>query len=123
MVLDAVRGAGAGPDLAFTLGPALGAAALPAGSVFLRAATRSLASRRLVGNLWDVLTFWPRWHHPFAVRPYSERTVPKLQHRLAHPTKWGHPVVISAHSQGTVLAAAALLSLPEWVTDMVALVT
>ena len=116
-----------GPDLdpkwLTTIGVGLVAWALPIGIAFLGRAARSEKTRRLVGNLWDVLTFWPRWHHPFAVRPYAERAVPELQHRLVHHTGSSHPVVISAHSQGSVLAAAALLSLEEEVTHKVALVT
>jgi hypothetical protein len=116
-----------GPDLDPTwltnVGVGLVAGALPLGLAFLWRAARSEKTRRLVGNLWDVLTFWPRWHHPFAVRPYSERAVPELQHRLVHHTGTRHPVVISAHSQGSVLAAAALLSLEEEITHKVALVT
>jgi hypothetical protein len=116
-----------GPDLDPTwltnVGVGLVAGALPLGLAFIWRAARSEKTRRLVGNLWDVLTFWPRWHHPFAVRPYSERAVPELQHRLVHHTGSHHPVVISAHSQGSVLAAAALLSLEKQVTEKVALVT
>src|SRR5947209_419809 len=37
------------------------------------------AALRRVGNVWDILTFWPRTFHPFAVRPYAERAVPELQ--------------------------------------------
>jgi pimeloyl-ACP methyl ester carboxylesterase len=80
--------------------------------------------RRLVGILWDVLTFWPRRFHPLAVRPYSERAVPELEHRLVHHVQSeGRRVILSAHSQGTVLAWAALVQLPDAVTKEVALVT
>ena len=40
-------------------------------------------SLRRIGTVWDVLTFWPRTFHPFAIRPYSERAVPELRHLLA----------------------------------------
>lgn len=69
-------------------------------------------ARRRVGQLWDVLTFWPRLFHPFAVRPYAERAVPELQEYLrtggttGPPRRW----VVTAHSQGSVLAYAALRS-------------
>ena len=65
--------------------------------------------RRMVGILWDVLTFWPRRFHPLGVRPYAERAVPELQHRLVqHVDEADRMVVLSAHSQGTVIAYAAL---------------
>ncbi|MHB1138489.1 MAG: hypothetical protein ACYC2O_05985 [Microthrixaceae bacterium] len=69
-------------------------------------------SRRRVGNIWDVLTFWPRAHHPFAVRPYAERAVPELQEYLRHLARRDDPldvVDVVAHSQGSVLVLAALL--------------
>jgi hypothetical protein len=67
------------------------------------------ASRRRVGTIWDVLTFWPRAHHPFAVRPYAERAVPELQEYLRYAARRGEPLDVVAHSQGSVLALAALL--------------
>ena len=67
-------------------------------------------SLRRVGNLWDIVTFWPRPFHPFAVRPYAERAVPELQLWLTSAPR-RDPVVVAAHSQGTVLAYAALLPL------------
>ncbi|HYT30520.1 MAG TPA: hypothetical protein VEN82_07060 [Actinomycetota bacterium] len=80
--------------------------------------------RRIVGILWDVLTFWPRRFHPLAVRPYAERAVPEIQHRLWHHVKERrHRVVLSAHSQGTILAYSALVQLPADVKGEVAFVT
>ncbi len=65
------------------------------------------AALRRVGNIWDILTFWPRAYHPFAVRPYTERAVPELQEFLrCAPRTDG--LVVAAHSQGTVLAYAAI---------------
>lgn len=66
-------------------------------------------SLKRVGNIWDVITFWPRPFHPFAVRPYAERAVPELRTYLdtARPDR----LIVSAHSQGSVLAFAALLPL------------
>lgn len=64
-------------------------------------------SLRRVGNVWDVVSFWPRSFHPFAVRSYAERAVPELQQLLLdHPLGCG--AVVVAHSQGSVLVAAAL---------------
>ena len=68
-----------------------------------RAAPESL---RRVGTIWDILTFWPRTFHPFAVRCYAERAVPELQDLLDQPEHT--PVVLVGHSQGSVLTYAAL---------------
>jgi hypothetical protein len=65
------------------------------------------AALRRLGNIWDVITFWPRAYHPFAVRPYAERAVPELQEFLRHGRRHD-PLVITAHSQGSILAYAAL---------------
>ena len=74
-------------------------------SLVIRAGLRREKVRSNVGNLWDVMTFWPRRYHPMAVRPYAERAVPRLQHYVESQPG---PVVVSAHSQGTILAFAAL---------------
>ena len=67
----------------------------------------SPASLRRIGNIWDILTFWPRAFHPFAVRPYAERAVPELQEVLLTAPRRGE-LVVAAHSQGSVLAYAAI---------------
>jgi hypothetical protein len=68
---------------------------------------------RRIGNVWDILTFWPRAFHPFAVRPYAERAVPELQEFMRSAPR-NDGLVIAAHSQGSVLAYAAVL---PFVTD------
>ena len=108
--------------LASTLGQWALLYAAAGGVLLLRLGLLQRGVRRQIGILWDVLTFWPRRFHPLAVRPYAERAVPELQHRLAVHQRAGRFVVLSAHSQGTVLAVAALLSCP-WVRPSVALVT
>ncbi|HEX2046647.1 MAG TPA: hypothetical protein VHF27_02715 [Acidimicrobiales bacterium] len=65
------------------------------------------AALKRIGNVWDILTFWPRAFHPFAVRPYAERAVPELQEFMATAPRRDDLVVV-AHSQGTVLAYAAI---------------
>ncbi|MGN6795501.1 MAG: hypothetical protein ACTHJW_24175, partial [Streptosporangiaceae bacterium] len=70
------------------------------------------ATRRTVGILWDLGTFWPRATHPLAPPCYCERTLPELIDRIA----WLAPdekdvVVLSTHSQGTVIGAALVLQL------------
>ena len=81
--------------------------------VFLWREGRRTGVRRQVGMIWDVLTFWPRRTHPWAIRPYSERAVPELQERLCHHLGRDRYVILSAHSQGTVLAVAALAQLVQ----------
>jgi hypothetical protein len=70
------------------------------------------ATRRTVGILWDLGTFWPRGTHPLAPPCYCERTLPDLIYRMT----WLAPrdqdlVVLSTHSQGTVIGAALVLQL------------
>jgi hypothetical protein len=75
--------------------------------------------RRTVGTLWDVLTFWPRWFHPFAPPPYTARAIPELATRVQDrlisrgetDDHGDSRVVLSAHSQGSVIAVAAILQL------------
>jgi hypothetical protein len=91
--------------------------ATAAGVVVLAAAAfRNRQQRRVVGILWDVITFWPRANHPLTPPCYAERTVPDLKKQLACLTeKPASRVVMSAHSQGSIIAAATLLQ--EDVTD------
>jgi hypothetical protein len=73
-------------------------------------AYRDRQMRRIVGVLWDVITFWPRANHPLTPPCYAERTVPELHDRLAVLVSDPDArVVLAAHSQGTVIAAATLL--------------
>lgn len=77
----------------------------------------SLAALRRVGSVWDILTFWPRRFHPFAVRPYPVHALPQLCGLLAaagddqgDPSR-SEPHTVLAHSQGSMLVAAALAPL------------
>jgi hypothetical protein len=89
---------------------------LPAFVVFVMIRVRKAASdnrlRRFIGQAWDVLSFWPRRFHPFAVRPYSHIAVPALSTHISQQLATG-PVVVSAHSQGSILAFAALSQLTD----------
>lgn len=86
------------------------AASLPIGVlILLRQGWRSLGSRRHIGVVWDVGTFWPRAYHPLAPPSYAERAVPELQRRLWYLREHDGVAVLAAHSQGSVIAAAALL--------------
>ena len=84
---------------------------------------RNPGTRRRVGVIWDVLTFWPRWFHPLAPPPYAARAVPELGIRLARLTGNGARVTLSAHSQGSVLAASSILRLPGSIAQNLALLT
>ncbi|MDP9222318.1 MAG: hypothetical protein M3P18_00395 [Actinomycetota bacterium] len=89
---------------------------LPLFVVFVVARVRKASSdnrlRRFIGQAWDVLSFWPRRFHPFAVRPYTHIAVPALRRRIETLLEGG-PMLISAHSQGTALTVAALAPLRE----------
>jgi hypothetical protein len=78
------------------------------GVQLIRATSRSRDSRRQIGKVWDVLSFWPRRFHPLAAPCYAERAVPEFRNRIRHHLSEGKGVVVSAHSQGTVIAFAAL---------------
>jgi hypothetical protein len=79
------------------------------------AAFRVPSTRRSVGILWDLASFWPRSAHPFAAPCYAERAVPDLVTRVywhARDEKDApRRIVIAAHSQGTVISAATFFQL------------
>jgi hypothetical protein len=81
-----------------------------------RRGTKDEATRRKIGIIWDLGTFWPRRFHPFAPPSYAERAVPELQFRINDATanKAGKTVpgkvAVLGHSQGSVLSLAALAS-------------
>lgn len=79
------------------------------GVLLLRRSLRDRESRRGIGRLWDVITFWPRVTHPFAPPCYGEAVVPLLRRRVQDLTDRADlRVVVAGHSQGSVIAAAAL---------------
>jgi hypothetical protein len=93
----------AGQNAAQKLGGlALAGLALALVAVLRRPRQGGLA--RVLGNVWDVLTFWPRRFHPFAVPPYAERAVPELRATLRQLRTPDTPLVVLGHSQGSVLA-------------------
>ncbi|OEJ23027.1 hypothetical protein AR457_38170 [Streptomyces agglomeratus] len=77
-------------------------------------AYRSERWRRLVGNLWDVGTFWPRSAHPLAPPCYAERVVPDITRRTNWWCEEKTPggVILSGHSQGSVIVVATFLQVP-----------
>jgi hypothetical protein len=88
-----------------------------------RQAYRNPTTRRTVGILWDLGTFWPRAVHPLAPPCYAERAVPDLLQRVQHYAASGGRVLLSCHSQGTVLGAAVLLQVETAVSARVAFLT
>ena len=94
-----------------------------AGLAVMYSSFRNPGTRRRVGVIWDVVTFWPRWYHPLAPPPYSARAVPELGIRLQRLTSDGAAVTLSAHSQGSVVAAASIARLPLTIRSRLALLT
>lgn len=101
--------------------------ALPLAVAFAMVRVRKAATdnrlRRFFGQAWDVLSFWPRRHHPFAVRPYSHVAVPVLRDQILRLTGGGDRLLVSAHSQGSILALCALATLSSDARTRTALVT
>jgi hypothetical protein len=98
--------------------------ALSAGFVLLSSyVRRSEATRKAVGILWDLTTFWPRAAHPLSPPCYAERVVPELTTRIRWALDRGGTVVVSGHSQGSLIAAATLIRLDEEELQRVTLVT
>lgn len=75
-------------------------------------------TRRKVSILWDVASFWPRWHHPLGPIAYSPHAVLQLGDEIAAR----RPDILAAHSQGSLIAAVAVAHLPAHV-DAPALLT
>ena len=82
--------------------------AIPLAVVGVLRRPRNGAAAQVLGNVWDVLTFWPRRFHPLAVPPYSERAVPELRWVIRRRRRADRPLVVAGHSQGSVLALAAV---------------
>ena len=91
--------AGLGQAILLTLPPAVWA-------VLSRPHDTGIA--RIIGNIWDVLTYWERDFHPFAVPCTAERAVPELRARIEWCVSTGDSLTIAAHSQGSILAVEAL---------------
>lgn len=66
-------------------------------------------SRRQVGILWDLGSFWPRWFHPLAPPAYGPYAVTRLQTTISEL----RPDVLAAHSQGSLISAVALSLMPN----------
>ncbi len=97
---------------------------LSAGLVLLGSyVRRSEATRKAVGILWDLTTFWPRAAHPLSPPCYAERVVPEMTTRIRWGLEHGGLVVVSGHSQGSLIAAATLIRLDAKELRRVRLVT
>lgn len=83
---------------------------------------QNAGTRRLVGVIWDLGTFWPRAAHPLAPPCYAERTVPELINRVGFLTTRDR-VVLSCHSQGAIIGAAVVNQLTYEQSGRVALLT
>ncbi len=94
-----------------------------AGMAVMYSSFRNPGTRRRVGVIWDVVTFWPRWYHPLAPPPYSARAVPELGIRLQRLTSDGVAVTLSAHSQGSVVTVASIARLPLAIRSRLGLLT
>lgn len=78
-----------------------------------------IGTRKKIGILWDVGSFWPRATHPLAPPCYGERAVPDLTRRVEYYCKKSSEVggadssrvVLSCHSQGSIIGAATLMQL------------
>jgi hypothetical protein len=67
--------------------------------------------RRILAIPWDIGSFFSRRFHPFAPPTYRDVVERDLRTVLLQLRSNG-PVIVSAHSQGSIVAAAALDSLP-----------
>jgi hypothetical protein len=83
---------------------------------------QNASTRRLVGVIWDLGTFWPRAAHPLAPPCYAERAVPELIKRVGFLTGTGR-VILSCHSQGAVIGAAVVNQLTYAQSGRVAFLT
>lgn len=70
---------------------------------------RNLDTRRRVGILWDLVSFWPRWYHPLGPPAYGPNAVWRLSEELQEK----EPDVLVGHSHGSLISAVALSSLDD----------
>lgn len=74
---------------------------------------RSESTRKAVGVIWDLATFWPRAAHPLGPPCYAERVVPELTTRIRWALGKQALVVFSGHSQGSLIAVAVAARLED----------
>jgi hypothetical protein len=77
---------------------------------------RSESTRKAVGVIWDLCTFWPRAAHPLAPPCYAERVVPELETRarwVLRSDGGSNQLILSGHSQGSLILAATASRLDD----------
>jgi hypothetical protein len=84
---------------------------------------RSESTRKAVGILWDLTTFWPRAAHPLGPPCYAERVVPELTTRIQWALDKQALVVLSGHSQGSLIAVSVAARLSDDELKRVRLIT
>ncbi len=90
--------------------------------------SRSPAAQASTGGMWDVITYWPRSYHPFAIPSYGVRAVPELAQRVKILTDdidddEQRRLLLTAHSGGVMVTLAALMLIPDKNRKRVALLT
>lgn len=135
VILAALNGGTAARGLQFLDGISMTLVVLLPGLSFLlvRSSLSERGTRRQIGRLWDVLTFWPRVTHPFAPPCYAETLVPGIADRVQRivgghwpqdaPARSPSAVVLAGHSQGSMVSLAAAAQLEPDVASSVALVS
>jgi hypothetical protein len=71
-------------------------------------ALRNRERRRGLAVPWDVGSFFPRWHHPFAPPPYGPLAVLDLAAFIRKEAEGQAAVLVAGHSQGSVISAVGL---------------
>lgn len=104
-----------------------------AGFALVRSSLSARATRRQIGRLWDVLTFWPRVTQPFSPPCYAETLVPGISDRVQRivtgswptddPPRAPSSVILAGHSQGSMVSLAAAAQLAPSIAGHVALVS
>ncbi len=99
-----------------------------AGFALVRSSLSARATRRQIGRLWDVLTFWPRVTHPFSPPCYAETLVPGISDRVRRivtgswpaeePPRAPSSVILAGHSQGSMVSLAAAAQLGPVATNV-----
>lgn len=76
-------------------------------------ALRNSDQRRGLAVAWDVGSFFPRRHHPFAPPSYGATAVTDLAAFVTEQSEKTRAVIVAPHSQGSVIAVAGLMLLGQ----------
>jgi len=111
-IIATVVGAVAASDQWFVVTAVIVALVTPIAAVltYMWRGSKDESTRRSVGVVWDLVSFWPRQFHPWAPPPYTDTTIPELADRVRDLSRdsGAEAIVVSAHSQGAIIAFAAL---------------